>query len=89
MHERVNGIVRYFLVTVVALFLILGCIILYVGFQKATLKKAEARRETKIYAGRIEALLNSLFPVDGIDYEQLMKMADERMYTNKQSNKNS
>ncbi|WP_455437748.1 diguanylate cyclase domain-containing protein [Hungatella hathewayi] len=31
----------------------------------------------------------AFLPVDGIDYEQLMKMADERMYTNKQSNKNS
>lgn len=61
MHERVKGIVRYFLVTAVTLFLILGCIILYAGVQEAKLKKAEARRETKIYAERIEALLNSLF----------------------------
>lgn len=56
MHDRVKGIVRYFLVTVVALFLILGCIILYAGVQKATLKKRRRgvrqrymRRELRLF----------------------------------------
>lgn len=61
MHERIKGSFRYFVITAVCLFLILGCLVLYAGVQEANLKKAEAVRETKIYAERIEALLNSLF----------------------------
>ena len=61
MHERIKGISRYFVITAVTMFFILGCVILFAGVQEAKLKKAEARRETKIYAERIEALLNSLF----------------------------
>lgn len=61
MGDRRKGSVRYFVVTAMTLFLILGCVILFAGVEDAKLKKAEARRETKIYAERTEALLNSLF----------------------------
>ena len=61
MQERIKGSFRYFVITAAGLFLILGCMVLYAGVQEAQLKKTEAVRETKIYAERIEALLNSLF----------------------------
>lgn len=61
MHKGIKGILRYFVLTAVILSIFLGMLILFAGIQEARLKKAEARRETKIYAERTEALLNSLF----------------------------